>query len=132
MNSSCVSAGGMGSVPISFSPTSRGEFRSEVLVASNGATNNPHRVRLFGIGADMTRPPVGRDGGTSDGGPTRRDGGGSGPGEVPSEYNGPQIDAACACRVPAAPARSTPSRTVALAALAALGAVAARARRRSH
>ncbi|MFO0556819.1 MAG: hypothetical protein U0269_02250 [Polyangiales bacterium] len=132
MNSTCVSAGGMGSVPITFSPPGRGMYQSEVVVGSNGASNNPTRIRLFGIGADTTRPPVGRDGGTSsDGGGSRTDGGGTGPGERPSEYNGPQIDAACACRTPAAPTHAQPSRLLALAAVAALGTAIARRRRAS-
>lgn len=133
MNSTCVSAGGMGSVPITFSPTSRGMYQSEVVVNSNGASNNPTRIRLFGIGADTTRPPAGRDGGvSSDGGGSRSDGGGAlGPGEHPSEYTGPQIDAACACRTPAAPTHAYPSRLLALVAVTALGTAITRRRHAS-
>ncbi len=129
MNSTCVNAGGMGSVPITFNPTSRGEFRSEITVASNGASSNPHRIRLFGIGADMTRPPVGRDGGTSTDGGSRADGGGTRIPGTPTEYDGPQLDAACACRTPAAPTHASPSRALIAGAIASVATALARRRR---
>lgn len=132
MNSTCVTAGSSNMIPITFSPTARGSFQSEITIGSNGARNNPTRVRLLGIGADTTRPPTGRDGGTSGDGGARDGSSRPGVGETPSEYNGPQIDAACACRAPAAPAHSAPSPALAMAALAAASAVVCRRRSRAH
>lgn len=91
MNSACIAAGGMGSLPLTFMPSSLGSFMSEVQVHSNGASNNPSTVRLFGIGAMETVPPTRTDGGTrGDGGSSSGDGG--------REVFGPQVDATCACR----------------------------------
>lgn len=91
MNTTCIGAGMMGQIPVTFSPTSLGSFRSEVRVHSNGASNNPARVTLNGIGAMETVPPVRTDGGT------RTDGGGAS-GDGGREVYGPQVDAGCACR----------------------------------
>lgn len=96
MNTGCAPARGMLSLPVTFSPTSMGSFRSEVTIDSNGATNNPARVALLGIGAMETRPPTGRDGGTG-----TTDGGGGPRGDGGARPNGVfdvQADAGCACR----------------------------------
>lgn len=90
MPTTCVAPGMMAQIPMTFAPTSLGSFQSEVNIASNGASGNPARVRLFGIGAMETVPPMRTDGGT------RSDGGATGDGG--REVFGPQVDAGCACR----------------------------------
>jgi len=126
--SGCAAPRGMLSLPVTFTPPSMGSFRSEVTIDSNGATNNPARVALLGIGAMETRPPTGRDGGTggTDGGaPPRGDGG--------RRANGVfdvQADAGCACRASTQTHGSNRGRWAILAMGAASALLARRASRR--
>jgi MYXO-CTERM domain-containing protein len=119
MNTTCIGAGMMGQIPVTFAPTSLGSFRSEVRVHSNGASNNPARVTLNGIGAMETVPPVRTDGGTRTDGGARTDGG--------REVFGPQVDAGCACRT-SGPTQAP--RGAWIVALGVAGALVARRRRR--
>lgn len=128
MNSTCVRPGGEGVIPVTFTPPSRGDFRSELLVASNGATNNPYRIRLIGSGADMTVPPVRDAGAGRDGGQTSVDGGRRPGSTGPAEYDGLQQDASCACRAPAAPFGRRPASWWTLAALAPIAIASRRVR----
>jgi MYXO-CTERM domain-containing protein len=120
MNSTCVRPAGTGMFPISFTPPSRGEFRSEITLASNSANNNPHRIRLIGTGAEETRPPVRSDAGTSGSDASVRGDGAIGVPGSNREFNGLQQDAACACRAAGSPGRAG-RLAWSLGALAALG-----------
>ncbi len=106
MGNGCVPPAGSTMFPVTFMPPMRGLFRSELLVNSNGASNNPARITLVGEGAEVTMPPAA----IPDGG--RRDSGSGGSGPIPdggrrsrvgTEYSGAQLDAGCACRAPSAP-----------------------------
>jgi hypothetical protein len=101
MNTACIPASGSSMFPVTFSPTSRGQFRSELMVVSNGASNNPARITLVGEGAEVTMPPAVRpDGGRADGSGSTDGGRGA---RGTTEYSGAQLDAGCACKAPSAP-----------------------------
>jgi MYXO-CTERM domain-containing protein len=127
-NSTCVSPAGMGMFPIAFTPPGRGEFRSEITLASNSANNNPHRIRLIGTGAEETRPPVRTDAGSSGSDASARTEGGVGVPGTNREFGGLQQDATCACRAAGAPARAD-RLAWSLGALAALGVIRRRRER---
>ncbi len=82
----CVPPGGVGRIPVTFTPPRIGSFRSEILLDSNGTLGTPMRVTLIGNGAMETRPAVAQ----TDGGRRSGDGG--------RRYAG-DIEGGCQCRV---------------------------------
>ncbi len=114
----CVPAGGMLPVPVTFRPTSVGQFTTEIMVNSNGTVGTPTRVVLYGRGVTTPtmRPNAVTDGGVNSG----RDGG--------PEYFGPRLDAACGCRTPGG--NGSRGQSVAFVAMAAVAAVLAQRKRR--
>ncbi|MDP3276550.1 MAG: hypothetical protein Q8Q09_15235 [Deltaproteobacteria bacterium] len=118
MNTACVAPTRDTTIPVTFAPTSLGQFRSEVTIGSNSANNNPLRVALIGRGAEVTVPPTSSgDGGVRDGGSGGGDGGRGG--RTGTEYRGAELDAGCACRTSVPTHHNTRApQTLALAALA--------------
>jgi hypothetical protein len=94
----CVEAGRTLDVPVTFHPTSVGQFQTEIEVNSNGTVGTPHRITLYGRGV-TTSTMRANDAGNADGGANAHSGDGG-------EYLGPRFDAACGCRTPGSTGRN--------------------------
>ncbi|MGZ4779644.1 MAG: Ig-like domain-containing protein [Thermoanaerobaculia bacterium] len=113
----CISAGGTLPVPVTFHPTSLGQFMTTITVRSNGTVGTPTQVVLVGRGVST---PTHRPVNMSDGG--ARSGDGS------TEYLGPRIEAGCGCRTAGGESTGHTGTLLALSGIAA--AVVSRRRRR--